>query len=95
MDVHGHQWVSGEDIVNFLKNYGFDVGLRQIEKLVEAINCSFDGKITEEQLKWTIEGFENKNKTYLHKIKDSNKKEIVRPSSSKKDQEEITVPMTQ
>jgi hypothetical protein len=30
LDAHGHQWVCGEDILSFLKNYGFDVGLRQI-----------------------------------------------------------------
>lgn len=86
LDAHGHQWVCGEDILSFLKNYGFDVGLRQIQKLVEVVNCSFDGKITEEQLRWTIEGFENKNKLYLTKIKDSNKKEVVRQSSLRKEE---------
>jgi len=41
---------------------------------VEIINHTFDGKITEEQLRWTVEGFETKNKNYLEKIKNSNKK---------------------
>jgi benzoyl-CoA reductase/2-hydroxyglutaryl-CoA dehydratase subunit BcrC/BadD/HgdB len=44
-------------LAQFLKNFGFDVNLRQVEKLVEVINNTFDGKITEEQLRWTVEGF--------------------------------------
>lgn len=40
-----------------MKNFGFDVNLRKIEKLVEIINYSMNGKVNEEQLKWTIEGF--------------------------------------
>ncbi len=42
--------------------------------MAEVINCNLDGKITEEQLRWIIEGFESTNKTYLQKIKASNKK---------------------
>jgi hypothetical protein len=61
-------------LFKFLKNYGFDVNLRQVEKLVEVINSSLDGRISEQQLSWTVEGFETKNKSYLNKIKASNKK---------------------
>lgn len=42
---------------------------------MEVINSTLDGKITAEQLRWTVEGFETKNKDYLNKIKKSNKKE--------------------
>ena len=34
-------------IFQFLKNFGFDTTLRQVEKLVEIINHTFDGRITE------------------------------------------------
>ena len=57
-----------------MKNYGIDVTIRQVEKLVEVVNCNSDGKITSQQLGWTVEGLENKNKTYLSKVKKSNKK---------------------
>lgn len=59
-----------------MKNYGLDVNLRQTEKLVETINCTLNGKITSEQLKWTIEGFEAKDKSYLDKIKKANRKPV-------------------
>jgi hypothetical protein len=75
IDGNDHQWVCSEDLFKFLKNYGFDVGLRQVEKLMEAINYNLDGKISEQQLAWILEGFESKNKAYLVKIKASNKKE--------------------
>jgi hypothetical protein len=76
LDAHKHQWVCGEDLLVFLKNFGFEVNIGQVDKLVEVINCSQDGRITQEQLRWTVEGFENKNKGYLEKIKDSNRKGV-------------------
>ena len=42
--------------------------------MVEVVNFRADGKVTEGQLKWTVEGLEGKNKGYLDKIKKSNKK---------------------
>ena len=54
LDLHGHQWVTGDDLFTYLKNYGFDVEMRQIEKLVESINCSLDGKINLDQLRWVV-----------------------------------------
>jgi hypothetical protein len=57
-----------------MKNYGFDVDLRQIEKLIEVISYSLDGKVAEQQLSWVIEGLETSNKGYLNKIKVSNRK---------------------
>lgn len=57
IDGNDHRWVCSEDLYKFLKNYGFDVGLRQVEKLMEAINYNLDGKISEQQLAWVVEGF--------------------------------------
>lgn len=57
IDCNSHDWICSEDIFKFMKNYGFDVTLRMVEKLVEVINYSMNGKITQEQLRWTIEGF--------------------------------------
>lgn len=34
IDSSRHDWVCAEDIFKFMKNYGFDVTLRQVEKLV-------------------------------------------------------------
>lgn len=82
LDGHGHGWVCGEDLQKYLKNYGVEAGLRQVEKLVEVVNYTLDGRVTEEQLKWTVEGFENKNKTYLEKIKKANKKQFQRRGES-------------
>lgn len=93
VDGHNHRWVCGEDLYHFLKNYGFDVNLRQVEKLVEVVNCNLDGKITEEQLRWTVEGFEAKDRAYLRKIKDSNRKEHKKPSSLEKDYYNNTGPV--
>ena len=84
MDQHGHGWVSGDDLFVFLKNYGVEVTVRQVEKLVQVINCSLDGKVTEDQLRWTVEGFENKGRDYLQKVKDSNRKEVVMTGSAKR-----------
>jgi Ca2+-binding EF-hand superfamily protein len=74
LDLHGHGWVCAEDLFIFMKNFGIDVTIRQVEKLVEVVNCNSDGKITSQQLRWTVEGLENKSKTYLGKVKKSNKK---------------------
>ena len=30
LDLHGHGWVCGLDLFTFLKNYGYDVTMRQI-----------------------------------------------------------------
>lgn len=57
IDGNDHRWVCSEDLLKFLKNYGMDVGLRQVEKLMEAINYNLDGKISEQQLAWVLEGF--------------------------------------
>lgn len=46
IDCDGHEWVCCEDLFKFMKNYEFDVNLRQIEKLVEIINSTLNGKIT-------------------------------------------------
>jgi hypothetical protein len=42
--------------------------------MLEMVNCSMDGKVTEGQLAWIIEGFEGKERDYLDKIKTCNKK---------------------
>lgn len=47
MDGHDHHWLCSEDLLKFLKNYGFEVGLRQVEKLMEIINSSLDGRISQ------------------------------------------------
>ena len=54
IDCNTHEWVCADDIYKFMKNYGFDVNLRQVEKLVEVLNYDMDGKITQDQLKWTL-----------------------------------------
>lgn len=54
IDGYNHNYASAEDLLKFMKNFGFDVNLRQVEKLAEVISCSLDGKITEEQLRWII-----------------------------------------
>lgn len=54
IDGYNHNYACAEDLLKFMKNYGFDVSLRQVEKLAEVINCNLDGKITEEQLRWII-----------------------------------------
>ena len=74
LDQHKHGWLCVEDFFAFLKNYGVDVNMRQIQKLVEIVNWSMDGRVVEEQIKWVFEGFENGGKGYLTKVKDSNKK---------------------
>jgi Ca2+-binding EF-hand superfamily protein len=56
IDSNRHDWVCAEDIYKFMKNHGFDVDNRRVEKLVEVLNYQADGKITQEQLKWTVEG---------------------------------------
>lgn len=56
IDNSRHDWVTGEDVFKFMKNYGVNVTLRQVEKLIEVLNFKMDGKLTEEQLKWTVEG---------------------------------------
>jgi predicted ABC-class ATPase len=56
-----------------MKNFGFDVTLRQVEKLVEVVNFAIDGKVSEAQLKWVVEGLEGKDRSYLNKIKRTNK----------------------
>lgn len=76
IDSSRHQWVCTEDLFKFMKNYGFDANFRQIQKLVEVINFNAEGKVTEDQLKWTVEGLEGKDKSYLKKIKHSNKQPI-------------------
>ena len=58
-----------------MKNFGFDLNLRQVEKLVEVLDFNMQGKLTEEQLKWTVEGLEGKDKSYLKRMKESNKKQ--------------------
>jgi hypothetical protein len=85
IDGYNHNYACAEDLLKFMKNFGFDVSLRQVEKLAEVINCNLDGKVTEEQLRWIIEGFESTNKAYLNKIKASNKKVEVK---AKRDQPE-------
>lgn len=30
IDCHDHDWICSEDIFKFMKNYGFDVNLRQV-----------------------------------------------------------------
>jgi hypothetical protein len=90
LDGHAHGWVCGEDLQKYLKNYGVEAGLRQVEKLVEVVNYTLDGRVTEEQLKWTVEGFENKNKTYLEKIKKANKKQFEK----KRDESQNHTPRT-
>ncbi len=57
IDGNDHHWLCSEDLFKFLKNYGFDVNLRQVEKLMEIINYNQDGKISEKQLCWIAEGF--------------------------------------
>lgn len=57
IDGNDHQWICAEDLFKFMKNYGFDVSLRQVEKLVEVINYNMNGKVSEQQLSWTVEGF--------------------------------------
>ena len=52
-----------------MKNFGFDLNLRQVEKLVEVLDFNMQGKLTEEQLKWTVEGLEGKDKSYLKRMK--------------------------
>ena len=47
IDSHKHDWICSDDLFQFLKNFGFDTTLRQVEKLVEIINHTFDGRITE------------------------------------------------
>jgi dipeptidase len=47
IDGHDHNWLCSEDLLKFLKNYGFEVGLRQVEKLMEIINSSLDGRISQ------------------------------------------------
>ena len=34
LDTNGHNWVCAEDMLIFMKNYGIDVTIRQVEKLV-------------------------------------------------------------
>lgn len=34
IDGNDHRWVCAEDLSKFLKNYGVDVALRQVEKLI-------------------------------------------------------------
>ena len=74
IDNSRHNWVCAEDIYKFMKNFGFDLNLRQVEKLVEVLDFNMQGKLTEEQLKWTVEGLEGKDKSYLKRMKKSNKK---------------------
>ena len=74
MDRHGHGWLCVEDFRTFMKNYGLDVTERQVEKLAEIINYSLDGRVTQQQMKWVVEGLESSDKTYLRKVKASNKK---------------------
>jgi Ca2+-binding EF-hand superfamily protein len=57
IDGNDHRWVCSQDLFKFLKNYGMEVGLRQVEKLMEAINYNLDGRISEQQLAWVLEGF--------------------------------------
>lgn len=54
IDCNDHHWLCSEDLFKFLKNYGFDVNLRQVEKLMEIINYNLDGKISEQQLSWVV-----------------------------------------
>lgn len=54
IDNSRHDWICTEDIYKFMKNYGFDADFRQIEKLVEVLNYKLNGKLTKEQLKWTV-----------------------------------------
>ena len=74
MDGHGHGWLCVEDVRVFMQNYGFDASERQVEKVTEVINCSLDGKVTLEEMRWTVEGLEGNDRGYLRKVKASNKK---------------------
>ena len=56
IDSNRHDWVCPEDVYKFMKNHGFDVDVRKVDKLVEVLNYSMDGKISQEQLRWTVEG---------------------------------------
>ncbi len=62
IDISKHDFICCEDLYKFLKNYGFDVNKRQVERLDEVINYNLNGKITQKQLQWALEGFENKEK---------------------------------
>ena len=46
---------------------------RQVDKLVEVPNCSMDGKVTLAQLRWTVEGLEGSDRSYLERIKSANR----------------------
>jgi len=54
IDSNRHDWVCADDAFKFMKNHGYDVNQRKVDKLVEVINYRVDGKITQEQLKWTV-----------------------------------------
>lgn len=68
-------WVSANDFLTFLSNYGYLVTARDTERIVEALSSQGEGAINMQQLKWIIEGLENKeDRSYLEKVKIANKK---------------------
>ena len=46
IDNSRHNWLCSEDIFKFMKNYGFDLNLRQVDKLVEVLDFKMEGKLT-------------------------------------------------
>ena len=47
IDNNRHNWACAEDILKFMKNFGFDLSLRQTEKLVEVLDFKLDGMLNE------------------------------------------------
>ena len=56
IDNNRHDWVCAEDLEKFMKNFGYHITLKQVQKLVEVMKSSMDGKVSEQQMQWVIEG---------------------------------------
>jgi hypothetical protein len=59
LDIHGHDFVSTDDILKFLRNYAIEASKEQLKDFLEIVDSKLEGKITLEQLKWIVEGLED------------------------------------
>ena len=64
LDAKNRGYIVTDDLYKFMKNYDIDVSERQIKELVGNYDCDMNGKITMNELLWTIEGLENRIHPY-------------------------------
>ncbi len=64
LDILGLDFASTNDLLKFLRNYAIEATKEQLEDFLEIVDSKLKGKITEEQLKWIVEGLESRKGEY-------------------------------